>query len=36
MISKAIDSDISQSLLANELKAAEKKPLNGKSIVGNR
>ena len=36
MISKAIDSDISQSLLANELKLAEKKALNWKSIFGNR
>ncbi len=36
MISKAIDSDISQLLLANELKLAEKKALNWKSIFGNR
>ena len=36
MISKAIDSDISQLLLANKLKLAEKKALNWKSIFGNR
>ncbi len=36
MISKAIDSDISKLLLANELKLAEKKALNWKSIFGNR